>query len=102
MPDIDSRFLQQYKDKGLQVVALNANGDPLAGVQEYLTHVKQTFPVGLEDPSTKTYAALTASYKGLNPYPVDVLVDKGGNVAYVAREYDPVALRTALEKLLAQ
>jgi hypothetical protein len=70
------------------------------GLQSYLTHVPQSFPIGLEDPSTKTYAALTAVYKGLNPYPVDVILDRNGTVVYVGREYDPETIRATIDKLL--
>jgi hypothetical protein len=87
---------------GLQVVAIDANGDPMDGVTQYLTHVPATYAVGLEDPSTKTYAALTAAYKGLNPFPVDTLIDKNGIIQYVGREYDPDTLDALIQKLLAQ
>jgi hypothetical protein len=74
----------------------------MSGVQSYLTHIPETYPVGLEDPSTKTYAAMTAVYKGLNPFPVDILVGKDGRVAYVGREYDPATMTQIIEQLLAQ
>lgn len=102
MPDIESRFYQPYKDLGLEVIGIDANGDTMTGVQEYLLHVPQTFPVGLEDPLTPTYKALVGVYKGLNPFPVDVLVGKNGNIAYVGREYDAESMLPIVEKLLAE
>jgi hypothetical protein len=99
---METRFWQPLKDKGLVVAAIDANGDAMDGLQAYLTHIPQTYPVGLEDPSTKTYAAFTAIYKGLNPFPVDIIVDKTGIVRYVGREYDPATMTTMINKLLAE
>jgi hypothetical protein len=84
------------------VIAIDPNGDPMGGLQQYLSHIPQTYPIGLEDPSTKTYAALTAVYKGLNPYPVDVVLDRDGTVVYVGREYDPQTIKQTIDKLLAR
>jgi len=83
------------------VIAIDANGDPMAGLQQYLTHIPQTYPIGLEDPSTTTYAAMTAVYKGLNPFPVDIVLDRNGTVVYVGREYDPQTIKQTIDKLLA-
>jgi len=99
---METRFWQPYKDQGLVVVAIDANGDAMDGLKAYLTHIPQTYPLGLEDPSTKTYAALTAVYKGLNPFPVDIIVGKDGKIAYVGREYDPGTMKTIVDKLLAE
>lgn len=83
------------------MIAIDPNGDPMGGLQQYLTHIPQTYPIGLEDPSTKTYGALTAVYKGLNPYPVDIVLDRNGTVVYVGREYDPQTIKQTIDKLLA-
>jgi hypothetical protein len=99
---METRFWQPYKDKGVVVIAIDANGDSMQGLQDYLKHIPRTYPVGLEDTLTPTYRTMTAAYKGFNPFPVDVVVDRNGNIAYVAREYDPEGIKAAVDKLLAQ
>ena len=80
----------------------DANGDAMDGVQSFVANLHVTFPIGLEDPSTKTYAALTQNFKGSNPFPVDVVVDKDGMITYIAREYDPDGITAAVEAALAK
>ena len=84
------------------MVAIDANGDAADGVQRFVTNLHTTFPIGLEDPTTKTYAALTQNFKGANPFPVDVVVGKDGKIAYIAREYDPDGIRAAIDALMAE
>jgi hypothetical protein len=101
LPDIEDRFVKKYGDQVL-VVAIDANGDSVDGVQRFVSNLHVTMAVGLEDPTTKTYTALTQSYKGANPFPVDVVVGKNGQIAYVAREYDPDGITGAIEAELAK
>jgi peroxiredoxin len=102
LPDLEARFWQKYKDRGLVMVSLNAHdGEERVGeVLQYADNIRVTFPLGLE--KTRTYAALTQNFAGLNPFPVDVVVGKDGKIAYIAREYDPDALVEVIDKLLAQ
>ena len=67
-----------------------------------MANLHTTFLIGLEDPTTKTYAALNQNFKGANPFPVDVVVNKDGRIAYIAREYDPDGIRAAIDALLAK
>lgn len=99
---MEDRFWKPYKDKGLVVIAVDANGDDPAGLASYVASRHVTYPVGLEDPTTKTYAAIVQNYKGLNPFPVDVVVGKDGIITYIAREYDPPAMQAAVEAALAK
>ncbi len=85
----------------MQVVAINPNGDDIAGVQQFVAHSNATYPIGLEDVETPTYKGLTTNFRGLNPYPVDVVVGRDGLVTYVGREYDPKALKEAIDDALA-
>jgi peroxiredoxin len=86
----------------VEVIAINANGDAMDGVQRFVSNLHVTYPVGLEDPSTKTYSALTQNYKGSNPFPVDVVIGKDGVITYIAREYDPDGIAAAVEAALAK
>jgi peroxiredoxin len=102
LPDLETRFWQKYKDRGLLMVSLNAHDatERMGEVDQYAGNLRVTFPLGLEQ--TRTYAALTQNFAGLNPFPVDVIVGKDGKIAYIAREYDPDALVEIIETLLAQ
>jgi peroxiredoxin len=99
--DFQDRFHKRYGGQ-VEIVALNANGDPMDGVQRYLKNLHIGYAIGLEDPATKTYAALTAVHKGANPFPVNVIVGKNGHIAYVAREYEPDAIAATLDAELAK
>jgi peroxiredoxin len=101
LPDIESRFVKKYGDR-VEVIAINANGDAMDGVQRFVSNLHVTYPVGLEDPSTRTYSALTQNYKGANPFPVDVVIGQDGVITYIAREYDPDGITAAVEAALAK
>ena len=101
MPDIEDRIVKKYGDS-IAVVALDANGDAMDGVQSFVANFHATYNIGLEDPGTKTYQALTQNFKGANPFPVDVVVAKDGTIAYVAREYDPDGIVQAVDAEVAK
>lgn len=93
---------KKYQDQGVVVAAIDANGDAPEGVQDFVKNMGLTYNVGLEDESTKTYAAFTESnFKGANPFPVDIVVGKDGKIVYIAREYDPDGIVAAVEAALA-
>jgi hypothetical protein len=109
LPDIEERFWRKYRDRGLVVVGLNPGGrggirgaastDDIAGVQRFTEHLGVTFPVGLEE--SGSYRRFAENFAGANPFPVDVIVDRDGTIAYIAREYDPAAMEDVLTRLLA-
>jgi len=74
--------------------------DDLAGVGEFTGKMGVTYPVGLEE--TSNYVAFADNYRGANPFPVDIIVDRSGTIRYIAREYDPVAMTDLIERLLAE
>ena len=110
MPDIEERFWRKYRDRGLVVVGLNPGGrggirgaastDDIAGVQRFTDHLGVTFPVGLEE--SGSYRRFAENFAGANPFPVDVIVDRDGTIAYIAREYDPAAMEDVITRLLAE
>jgi peroxiredoxin len=99
--DFESRFKKKYGDN-VEIVLLNANGDPIDGVQKYVKNLHITYVLGLEDPTTQTYAKVTENYKGANPFPVDIVVGKDGLIRYIAREYDPNMIEAAVDAELAK
>lgn len=74
--------------------------DDIGGVGQFAERLGLTFPVGLEE--TSNYPALTERFRGANPFPVDVVVDRDGIIRYIAREYDPVALADIIDALLSE
>ncbi|KYF85325.1 alkyl hydroperoxide reductase [Sorangium cellulosum] len=103
LPDTEERFWRKYKDQGLQIVALNPREpvEQIGQVQAYCDNIEITFPVGLEE-TASTYAAVTSSFPGPNPFPVDVIVGKDGIVRYASHEYDPDAMTAVIEQALAE
>lgn len=93
--------MKKYGDQ-IRVIAIDANGDSLEGVQEFVNHLTVSYPVGLEDTTTPTYKALVEQNKGANPFPVDVVVNRQGVITYIAREYDPAGIIDALDAVLAE
>lgn len=103
LPDVEERFWQSYRDKGLEIVALNPREttDKIGDVQAYCENLVVSFPLGIEEPAS-TYAAVTTNFVGPNPFPVDVIVGKDGTVRYASHEYDPDAMTAVIEELLAE
>jgi thiol-disulfide isomerase/thioredoxin len=77
MPSIEALY-QRYKDRGLEVVAVNLDMLSTASVEAFMQEVGVTFRVGL-DPSWSTARA----YRVLG-LPTTYLIDRAGNV--VVRE----------------
>jgi peroxiredoxin len=103
LPDIETAFWAPYRDQGLRVVALNPDDDEALDPQrvwDFAAFLGVTFPVGIDEGTT--YDELQATTSGTSPYPVDLLVDREGFIRYVAREYDPDAMRPVVEALLAE
>ena len=102
LPDVEARFWQKYRDRGLVVVSLNAHdgADRVGDVTQYVNNLRLSFALGLEQ--STTYRRLTQNFAGANPFPVDVIVGKDGRIAYIAREYDPDAMTEIIERLLAE
>jgi len=108
LPDIEENFHRKYKDQGLVVVGINPGGrggvrgqpstDDMGGVQRFIEHLGVSYRIGLED--TANYVQYAQNYRGSNPFPVDIVVDRDGTIAYIAREYDPGAMAAVIEKLL--
>jgi len=110
LPDIEERYWQRFRDRGLVVVGVNPGGrggirgeestDDLGGVQRFTEKLGVTYPVGLEE--TANYRSFADNFGGANPFPIDVIVDRDGTIAYIAREYDPAAMTAVIEELLAR
>ena len=108
MPDIEENFFRKYKARGLVVVGVNPGGrggvrggpstDDMGGVQKFTEHLGVTYPIGLEE--TANYVKFAQNYRGANPFPIDIIVDRDGKIAYIAREYDPSGMAAVIDRLL--
>jgi len=74
--------------------------DDIGGVQRFAQNLGVTYRVGLEE--TATYGSFAESFRGSNPFPIDIIVDRRGIVRYIAREYDPDAMQSVIDTLLAE
>ena len=106
MPDTEIAFWQEYRDDGLKVIAINANTldvNDIPGLTAYVEWLgPPTYPIATEVPGQGTYAEITASYEGSNPFPVNIIIDKQGIIRYIAREYDPFTMDAVIQELLAE
>lgn len=102
MPDIETSLWQKYKDQGLKVIALDASSNDIpypTQVADYVDYLGPTYPAGIES-QTFTYAEFAAYYEGSNPFPIDIIIDKNGNIAYISREYDMATMEAIIVDLL--
>ena len=96
MPTIDALY-RRYKNRGLEVVAVNIDAATTSTVQAFVGKLGVTFRVGL-DPSSST--ARTYRVAGL---PTTYLIDRAGNVVVQevgARDWLDAVSRSAIEGLL--
>ena len=87
------------------MAAIDPNGPDYAQqgeVANFVDTLVVSYPIGVEEPAYPRYSQYTSAFTGVNPYPVDVLIDKKGIIRYVAREYDPVAIDAMIKQLLAE
>lgn len=58
-----------------------------------------TFPILRGD---DTYFDYADPEDAISPYPLDVIVDRNGNIAYLRREFDAEAMVQTIDRLLTQ
>lgn len=79
------------------VLGINGGNDTPEEMQFFVDTFQITFPI-LDDT-----ANITAAYRqtgALSPFPLDYVIDRDGNVAYFATEYDPTAISGVIDGLL--
>ncbi|WP_147533833.1 thiol-disulfide oxidoreductase ResA [Bacillus marasmi] len=92
MPFINNQFMQ-YKDQGVQVIAVNVGESDLA-VQKFAQRHKLEFPIVIDKDSQVMQAY------SVNPLPVTFLIDKNGNVidSYTG-ELTEAKIKSFMEKI---
>ena len=72
-------------------------GESHAQVQAFIDQTRVTFPVGFDNGE---------SYKGyeyggaISPFPLDIIIDADGKIAYSKRRYDPAKMLAVIERLV--
>ena len=74
-------------------------GESPAMVRMFRDQTRVTFPLGFD--SDDTYRNFRVG-KAISPFPLDVIIDRKGRVAYISRRYDLDSLKTTIERLLAE
>ncbi|HET9114402.1 MAG TPA: TlpA disulfide reductase family protein [Burkholderiales bacterium] len=74
LPSLQS-FYSDWRDKGVQVLALSIEDDP-APVAKFMRENAYTFPVGLAD------ATIQQAFGGIKRVPVSFIIDKRGAIRY--------------------
>ena len=90
------RLFQGYKDKGLQVLAVDIREGAKA-VRAFVQELKVSFPVLLDEDGSVGYMY------GIRPLPATYLVDRNGQIAwraFGAREWDSQESREYFSRLL--
>ena len=84
---------------GINPGKIMMGGESPAMVELFARQTGVTFPVGFDKGvSYKSFATGDA----ISPFPLDVVIDRSGRIAYASREYDPDALAEVIGKLLAK
>lgn len=99
-PDLETRLWQPLRDHGVTVVGVGTGGlygqDTPEQLQRFVDQTQVTFPVGLD--RIGSYGRFPRS-GSISPFPLDVVVDREGRIAYVSREYDAEALEEVVNRL---
>ena len=74
-------------------------GDDVERVNAFIDQTQVTFDVGFD--LTQSYDAYRRG-PGVAPFPLEVVLDRAGNVQYISREYDAAALDDVITSLLAE
>ena len=90
------RFLTQYKDKGLAVLAITVDGpESVAMVRPFVKRYNYNFPVLLD-----TESRVIALYNPRVVLPYTVLIDRNGNIRNVHQGYSPGDEKIMEEEIL--
>jgi hypothetical protein len=73
--------------------------DDATQLTRFVEQTMVTFPVGWDE--TQSHLRYPRS-DAISPFPLDVVVDRDGNIAYLSREFDPAAMRAVVERLLQE
>jgi len=102
-PEIEKNIHKRYAVGDVVVVGVNpgklmTGGESPAVVQQFLAQTGATFPTGFDNGETyKQYGNGGA----ISPFPLDVIIDQQGRIAYARRVYDGDAMVAVIDELLS-
>jgi len=74
-------------------------GETAGIVRNFIRQTGITFPVAMDHKgSYKQFKGLGG--KALAPFPLDVIIDRQGKIAYVSRKYEAKRMQTVIDRLL--
>lgn len=74
-----------------------AGGETPTTLKMFAKQTRVTFPMGLD--SAASYAAFPKA-GAISPFPLDVIVDAEGKIAYINREYVPKEILAVIDRLV--
>lgn len=87
-----------YGAEGLVVLGLlSGSRADAADLDAFLDATGATFPILID--TADTYSEYD-NVGAISPYPIDLVIDADGTIVYLARTYEPAALRAAVESVL--
>lgn len=76
-------------------------GETAGIVRNFIRQTGITFPVAFDHKgSYRSFRGLGGA--GLAPFPLDVIIDQQGRIAYVSRKYEAKRMTTVIDRLLAK
>jgi peroxiredoxin len=88
------------------LVVVGANPGGLGGaesaeqLQQFVEQTGVTFTIARDRSSTSYRTFANGGGSAISPFPLDVLIDAQGRIAYISREYEPAELEAVVESLL--
>jgi len=92
---------QPYRDRGLVVIGISADtlgGETDATVRQFVAQTGVTFPIAWDAGSYNVFRG--GAGQGISPYPLDVVIDPDGRIAYLSREFDSATIQAVIEAVL--
>ena len=105
LPDIEATIWSEYRDQGLQVLAIGGQQESLGAVTEFREKYKLSFPILFDDSGVVLNAyrfVSSGGFGGAVPFPQDFVVSGDQTVVWRANLYDPQAIAAVIEAELPE
>lgn len=103
LPLMEKDLWQPLKDKDFVILAIaqrGFSGDSGSDLRGFVKQSQITFPVVLSLQFEPIYPLGKLDDPAASPYPVNVLLNRKGTIAHIARKYDAKAMKEAIDKVL--
>lgn len=100
-PDLEKSFWQKYKSKDVVVFGMAqgglSGGDTPERLKTFVSQTGITFPILIGTGGLYRKYQLSET---ISPFPLDVIIDKQGKIAYIAGKFDAAAMEQVVQRLL--